>query len=207
MHLTKQSFKIQTVDGRPYFAAFVDTQERGPIEICLEPCLEGYCVAAYDKRKELIGDKLCTKTPVRGYEMDAFIRGNILGGRTQIEQMDKAAALANEVLAKATGKGLYVPQGVQNELSKPSVSKDQIDRLVGEIGRNVASRLDAAMFRALPVWVKRWERYTPAAVRRLIAWWYSVEIRHYRDEKIDGPVWELWVRGRLVERVVFDKRA
>lgn len=29
-------------------------------ELCLEACLNGYCVAKYDKNKEIIGKKICT---------------------------------------------------------------------------------------------------------------------------------------------------
>lgn len=32
-------------------------------EICLESCMEGYCVGRYDKDLQLIGEKKCTEMP------------------------------------------------------------------------------------------------------------------------------------------------
>jgi hypothetical protein len=32
-------------------------------ELCLEACIQGYCVAIYNKHAEIIGDKTCTDLP------------------------------------------------------------------------------------------------------------------------------------------------
>lgn len=105
MILTAKDFRVASGHGHPYFSASAMTK-RGPIEICLEPCLEGYCVGIYLMNErpypELIMPKRCTKTPVRMYEMEAFMRNQgIIGGRTQLEAMEEALRIANEMYYEA----------------------------------------------------------------------------------------------------------
>lgn len=40
-------------------------------EVCLEPCLNGFDVAIYDKNKDLIGEKTCTNID-NAYLIDQF---------------------------------------------------------------------------------------------------------------------------------------
>lgn len=104
MMLTLASFKVKyTGDGRPYFAAFVDHERKGPVEIDLEPCFSGFCVGAYDPSArpwpELLVPKRCTNTPVHAYELEAIISDpSVIGGATHLAMMAPAVELANQIL-------------------------------------------------------------------------------------------------------------
>ncbi len=64
-------------------------------EIDLESCLNGYCVALYDKNLNLIGEKICTN--IDGMEeMQIFPVFSIGSG----EALEKAVEIANTLLEK-----------------------------------------------------------------------------------------------------------
>lgn len=62
-------------------------------EICLESCLEGYCVGRYDKNLNLLGKKKCTKM---GEVMAFQIAPGFSIGTG--EALEKALIFANELL-------------------------------------------------------------------------------------------------------------
>ena len=71
-----------------YFTAQVDGKE-----VCLESCMGGYCVAVYDAKKNLIGEKTCTN--IEGMMEAQIAPGfSILTG----EALEKALDIANEKL-------------------------------------------------------------------------------------------------------------
>ena len=51
----------------------------GEVRICLESCVEGYCVGIYDADDWILAEKKCTNMP----------------GKLKIEQQTQAIALAN----------------------------------------------------------------------------------------------------------------
>jgi len=59
-------------------------------EICLESCLNGYCVGKYDKDLDLIGDKVCTN-------IEGMLEMQIMPGFSMgtAEALEKAIAIAN----------------------------------------------------------------------------------------------------------------
>jgi len=62
-------------------------------EVCLEACMNGYCVAIYDKRGgNLIGEKTCTN--LEGYEL-SFLGGSVFSVRSG-EALEKAIKIANK---------------------------------------------------------------------------------------------------------------
>jgi hypothetical protein len=62
-------------------------------EICLESCLNGYCVARYDKAKDLIGEKECTN--VEGMELMQIAPGFSMGTG---EALMQAVEIANKLI-------------------------------------------------------------------------------------------------------------
>lgn len=62
-------------------------------EVCLESCLNGYCVAVY-KDKEIIGEKTCTN-------IDGMLEMQIMPGFSMGtgEALEKAVEIANEKLS------------------------------------------------------------------------------------------------------------
>lgn len=60
-------------------------------EICLESCLNGYCVGIYDKNLNLIGEKTCTN--IEGMAEAQIMPGFSLGTG---EALEKAVEIANE---------------------------------------------------------------------------------------------------------------
>ena len=63
-------------------------------EVCLEACLEGYCVGIYDKEGgDLIGEKTCTK--IEGMLESQIMPGFPIGAG---EALTKAIKIANKKL-------------------------------------------------------------------------------------------------------------
>ena len=57
--LTTESFSvIELPDTNIYYMAH---KTADGCEVCLEPCLYGYCVGIYDDTQNIIGEKTCTK--------------------------------------------------------------------------------------------------------------------------------------------------
>ena len=87
--LTLGSFKRIGAAGsfQHYFEHMVENGDT----ICLEACLQGYCVAKYDKNKNIISDgKICTN-------FDDMLETQIFSGfsiRTG-EALEKAVEIAN----------------------------------------------------------------------------------------------------------------
>ena len=88
--LTLGSFKREGAQGS-FGHTFTHKLEEGG-EICLESCLEGYCVGKYDKDLNLIGEKICTKLG----EIMAFqiMPGFSVGTG---EALEKAVKIANKL--------------------------------------------------------------------------------------------------------------
>ena len=67
-------------------------------QVCLEPCLDGYCVGVYDDSEWLIGEKKCTNLP-----------NNLEGGGLKFGEeahplaLEKAIEIANEMVAICWG--------------------------------------------------------------------------------------------------------
>lgn len=62
-------------------------------EICLESCMNGYCVGRYDEHQELIGEKICTN--IAGMMEAQIAPGFSLGSG---EALQKAVDIANTML-------------------------------------------------------------------------------------------------------------
>jgi len=60
-------------------------------EICLESCMNGYCVGRYDKDLNLIGEKVCTN-------IDGMLEAQIMPGFSMGagEALQKAVDIANK---------------------------------------------------------------------------------------------------------------
>lgn len=88
--LTLGSFKRIGPPGsfNHYFSCKLETGE----EICLESCLNGYCVAKYDKDQNLIGEKTCTN--IEGMVEAQFMPGFSIGTG---EALTEAIKLANNL--------------------------------------------------------------------------------------------------------------
>lgn len=69
---------------------FTHTFEDGSGELCLESCMNGYCVARYDKDRELIGEKKCTN--IEGMMEAQIMPGFSIGTG---EALEKAIEIAN----------------------------------------------------------------------------------------------------------------
>lgn len=61
-------------------------------EICLESCMNGYCVGRYDKNLELTGKKICTN--IQGMAEMQIAPGFSMGTG---EALDKAIKIANKL--------------------------------------------------------------------------------------------------------------
>ncbi len=80
------------------------------IEICLEPCLNGFDIAMYDKQNSLIGKKICTDLPTdlkesifkdKGkHNSEELIQKEMLKGTQERSSWvwDKTLKIANEML-------------------------------------------------------------------------------------------------------------
>jgi hypothetical protein len=64
-------------------------------EICLESCMNGYCVGKYDKDLNLVGEKTCTN-------IDGMLEAQIMPGFSMGtgEALQKAVEIANDKLAE-----------------------------------------------------------------------------------------------------------
>jgi len=89
--LTLGSFKregSQGSFGHRFFTKLDDGRE-----VDLESCLNGYCVAIYDKELNLIGEKVCTN-------LEGMMESQIMTGFSIMtgEALDKAIKIANKLL-------------------------------------------------------------------------------------------------------------
>lgn len=89
--LTIGSFKREGQQGsfQHYFKHITEDGR----EVCLEACLEGYCVGIYDKEQSLIGEKTCTK--IEGMLEMQIMPGFSMGTG---EALMKAVEIANDKL-------------------------------------------------------------------------------------------------------------
>ena len=89
--LTLGNFKREGIQGSfgHYFSHILSSGE----EMCLEACLEGYDIALYDKNKNLIGEKVCTR--IEGMMEMQIMPGFSMGTGVALE---KAVEIANEKL-------------------------------------------------------------------------------------------------------------
>jgi hypothetical protein len=93
--LTIGSFKREGEPGSfQHYFSFKETDETGSIEICLEACMAGYCVAIYDGKGSLLVDfpKVCTE--IEGMMEAQIMPGFSLGSG---EALEKAVKIANEI--------------------------------------------------------------------------------------------------------------
>ena len=89
--LTLGSFKREGAQGS--FAHYFKHVLPDGGEICLESCLEGYCVARYDKDLNIVGEKKCTK--IEGMMESQIMQGfSILTGVA----LEKAIKIANTLI-------------------------------------------------------------------------------------------------------------
>lgn len=89
---------------------------------------------------------------------------------------------------------------------QPEYLQDAAQKLSDKLSNDVAARLNNAVRRALPVWIRRWEGTLPLWALKLISRWYRVEIRHRTEETLlrSKLVWEVFVDGKMVEKVEAD---
>lgn len=89
MKLTIGSF---TRKGEPgSFAHYFTTKLEDNREVCLEACLNGYCVGVYDENQNLIGEKTCTD--INGYMDAQIVPGfSVMNG----DALEQAVAIANK---------------------------------------------------------------------------------------------------------------
>lgn len=104
--LTAKNFEYAENSGIVYL-----TYKSGSFEICLEPCLNGFCVGLYDDNQELLKPKACTNIDL----VSMADKTNALG-----EPLEKAMTLANQLWSKKT-KQLNVhtyEENINEELSE-----------------------------------------------------------------------------------------
>lgn len=89
--LTIGSFVREGVPGS--FQHYFRHKLKGGGEICLEACPAGYCVGRYDKRLNLVGEKICTN--IEGMLERQIAPGFSLGSG---EALEKAVEIANTML-------------------------------------------------------------------------------------------------------------
>ena len=89
--LTIGSFKRSGAMGS-FAHTFTHKLEDGG-EICLESCMNGYCVGIYDKNLDLIGEKTCTN--IQGMMEMQIMPGFSMGTG---EALQKAVDIANDKL-------------------------------------------------------------------------------------------------------------
>lgn len=73
-------------------------------EVCLEPCMDGFCVGIYDDEEELIGEKRCTKLGQPTGEL-------VFGEEVHEDALKEAVRIANEMLGKCEwcrGEGTFI---------------------------------------------------------------------------------------------------
>lgn len=96
--LTLGKFKRYGEPGSfQHYFSFKETDATGEIEICLEACLEGYDVAIYDGKQNLLVDfpKECTK--IEGMMESQIMLGFSMGSGPALE---KALVIANGLYAR-----------------------------------------------------------------------------------------------------------
>jgi len=64
----------------------------GEVKICLESCMEGYCVGIYDAEDWILAEKKCTNMP----------------GAPKVAQQTQAVALANMIYTEWQKKNVIV---------------------------------------------------------------------------------------------------
>jgi len=89
--LTLGSFKREGAIGS-FAHTFTHKLEDGG-EICLESCMNGYCVGKYNKDLNLIGEKVCTN--IEGMMEMQIMPGFSMGTG---EALTKAVEIANKLL-------------------------------------------------------------------------------------------------------------
>jgi hypothetical protein len=89
--LTIGSFKREGEKGsfQHYFSHVTEDGR----EVCLEACMEGYCVGIYDQMGFVEGEKTCTKMPNYS-DAQIFPGFSTMNG----EALEKAVEIANEKL-------------------------------------------------------------------------------------------------------------
>jgi len=90
--LTMGSFKRSGQMGS--FNHLFTHKLEGGGEVCLESCLNGYCVGVYDEKLDLIGDKTCTN--IEGMDEMQIMPGFSMGTG---DALVKAIEIANKKLA------------------------------------------------------------------------------------------------------------
>lgn len=101
--LTIKDFKKVSVGvGFPEFYQHFTKDMR---QVCLEPCLQGFCIGIYDDEEELIGTKRCTNL---SNEHMTF------GEEVDRDALEMALKIANEMIAECQdcgGRGGHVVDG------------------------------------------------------------------------------------------------
>lgn len=94
MGLTRLTIGDFVRHGEPgSYQHYFEAELNGGDKICLEACMEGYCVARYDSRNDIKGEKVCTKL---GALMEPqIVPGFALGSG---EALTKAVDIANSML-------------------------------------------------------------------------------------------------------------
>jgi hypothetical protein len=103
--LTIEDFKKVAVGVG--FPSFLQHYTKDMRQVCLEPCLEGFCIGIYDDEDELIGEKRCTKITPNPELLGAFR----FGEEVSAEALNVAIAIANEMLAvcdECGGRGEHI---------------------------------------------------------------------------------------------------
>lgn len=89
--LTIGSFKREGQQGS--FGHYFKHKLEDGGEICLESCLNGYCVGRYDKNLDLVGEKICTN--IEGMLEMQIMPGFSMGTG---EALEKAVKIANTLI-------------------------------------------------------------------------------------------------------------
>ena len=75
----------------------------GKFEICLEPCLNGFCVAIYDNKQNLLEPKKCTKLTLKPDQLSNVVIHRNSGevhDNYRVVAIPKALAIANKLYKK-----------------------------------------------------------------------------------------------------------
>ena len=75
-NLRPSDFKvIQIPDTTHFYFEHKFTKKFAEYALCLEPCMNGYCVAIYDMENDLVCDKECTRAinPLHMFEAMQFV--------------------------------------------------------------------------------------------------------------------------------------
>lgn len=83
---------LKVKDFTPTDTYFVHKLKDGG-EICIEPCFGGYCVARYNERLDLIGNKVCTD--MQDPTGTEIVGGLFTGG---LSAFMKALEIANKMI-------------------------------------------------------------------------------------------------------------